>query len=111
MKAYACEFDDSITVFEIEKGDTGSAVDLLESLGHGYCFWGEDVETPVIVVDGRIRETHGYTDDHITAIIAHEMGHIKLETENESAADHWGRVTLLERGNVAAADLLCRSHG
>ena len=100
MKAYACEFDDSITVFEIEKGDTGDAVDLLESRGHGYCFWGEDVETPVIVVDGRIR-----------AIIAHEMGHIKLETENESAADHWGRVTLLERGNVAAADLLCRSHG
>jgi hypothetical protein len=42
------------------------------------------------------------------AIIAHEMGHIKLETENESAADHWGRVTLLNRGNVAAADLLLR---
>ena len=111
MKAYACEFDNSITVLEIEHDDTGDAVDLLESRGHGYCFWGEDVETPVIVVDGRIRETHGYTDDHITAIIAHEMGHIKLETENESAADHWGRVTLLERGNVAAADLLCRSHG
>jgi len=111
MKAYACEFDNSITVLEIEHDDTGDAVDLLESRGHGYCIWGEDVETPIIVVDGRIRETHGYTGDHITAIIAHEMGHIKLKTENESAADHWGRVALLERGNVAAADLLCRSHG
>jgi hypothetical protein len=107
MKAYPCEFDESVVVFEAEHGDEGIAIDMFESRGHGYCIWGEGVD-PVIVVDGRIRETHGYTEDHIMAIIAHEMGHIKLETENENAADHWGRVTLLKRGNVAAADLLLR---
>ena len=109
MKIYECEYDSDITVFEVEAGDEGVAVDVFETSGHGYCVWGENIENPFIVVDGRIRETHGYTEDHIAAIIAHEMGHIKLQTENELAADHWARVMLLKQGKVKAADLLLRT--
>tara|TARA_Y100000592_G_scaffold100471_1_gene180679 strand:+ start:1461 stop:1802 length:342 start_codon:yes stop_codon:yes gene_type:complete len=107
MKMYWSGLDDNKTlVLHVEHGDVGSTVDLLDTRGHGFAVFGPDVEVPFAVVDYRLIDTHGYTDDHMLAIEAHELGHIHTQSTDEATAERAGIALLEAAGEKAAAQLL-----
>lgn len=111
MKMYWSGLDDNKTlVLYVEQGDTGHTVDLLDTRGHGYAIFGPDVDVPFAVVDYRLVETHGYTEDHMLAIEAHELGHIHTQSADEAVAERAG-ISLLEAAGKNAAAQLLRERG
>ena len=74
METYNCPLDESVTVIEIEADD-----DFHAKFGWACTILGET--QPVIVVDCLIREEEWFTEDHLLAIFAHELGHIQLQSE------------------------------
>ena len=106
MQYKISELDNKTLVIEIEQGDSGPVVDMLDNRGHGYSVYGLDVLTPFAVIDKRILENPGYTKDHLLAIEAHELGHIHEASDNEVTAERAAIQILLNLGNKAAANLL-----
>lgn len=104
------EIDGDTLVLEIQDGDTGTVVDLLDARGHGYAMYGEDVALPVAVVDGRLRTEKWCTADHLLAIEAHEIGHISMNSIDESVAE-WAGIHLLESKGYNEAAQLLRERG
>ena len=111
MKMYWSGLDNNKTlVLYVEHGDTGPTVDLLETRGHGFAIFGPEVDIPFAVVDYRLVETHGYTEDHMLAIEAHELGHIHTQSADEVKAERAG-ISLLEAAGKNAAAQLLRERG
>lgn len=107
MKMHWSGLDDNKTlVLHVEHGDTGPTVDLLDTRGHGFAVFGPDVGVPFAVVDYRLVDTHGYTDDHMLAIEAHELGHIHTQSTDEATAERAGIALLEAAGKEGAAQLL-----
>ena len=107
MKMYWSGLDNNKTlVLYVEHGDTGPTVDLLDSRGHGFAIFGPEVDVPFAVVDYRLVETQGYTEDHMLAIEAHELGHIHTQSTKEVDAEMAGIALLEAAGENAAAQLL-----
>jgi hypothetical protein len=98
--------DGETLVIEIEPGDEGPVVEVLDMRGHGYAVWGEGVSIPFAVIDRRLLEKPGYTENHLLAIEAHELGHIHESSDDESTAEKSAIRILTGLGNQAAADLL-----
>jgi hypothetical protein len=61
---------------------------------------------PMAVVDGRLVEKPWFTKDHMLAIEAHEVGHIRKLSEVESVAEREGIRLLVQAGYSSAAGLL-----
>ena len=99
METYNCPLDESVTVIEIEADD-----DFHAKFGWACTILGET--QPVIVVDCLIREEEWFTEDHLLAIFAHELGHIQLQSEDEFKADERGMEILWEATHWEAFDLL-----
>jgi hypothetical protein len=111
MKVYKSSLDGNKTlVFGVEHGDEGPTVDLLNSRGHGYAVFGPGVDTPFAVIDYRLLDKPGYTEDHMLAIEAHELGHIHTKSEDEPTAERAG-IALLDNLNLKAAGDLLRERG
>jgi len=104
------ELDGRTLVIDIEEGDTGDLVDLLNSRGHGFAVYGEDVPIPFAVIDTRLLKEPGYTPAHLLAIEAHELGHIHKLSDDEAIAETTGIELLTRLGEEGAAALL-RSRG
>ena len=98
--------DDLTTIIEIEDGDEGPAVEMLELRGHGYAVFGEGVPISMAVIDGRIRGQDWATEDHLLAIEAHELGHIIEESNDEQTAEKKGIQLLEAAGYNRSAELL-----
>ena len=98
--------DRETVVIYVESGDTGPMVDLLEKHGHGYSIWGDAIEHPIAVIDRRLLNKPGYTEDHMLAIEAHELGHIHKKTDDEPTAELTGILLLEGLGQEGAARLL-----
>jgi Zn-dependent protease with chaperone function len=98
------ELDQSVTVIEVEMGDTGQLVDLLETRGHGFTVLG--IEQRMVVVDGRLR-SQGKTGHHLLAIEAHEIGHLQVG-DDEREADLAG-IRLLQNARKPMAARLLRA--
>ena len=94
----------TLTDEEISKHDLSK---LFERFGDAFA----DLESRTIVVNGEVFETMGYGEDHVLAVEAHEIAHLKLEhgtdrTErNEREAD-WFGIRLLESQNFVKAAML-----
>lgn len=98
---------DNVTlVVQIEKGDTGSVVDIMDKGENGFAVMGEAVEMPMAVIDGRLLEEEWFTQNHILAIEAHELGHIRTNSTSEVDAEREGIRLLRENGHYEAAQLL-----
>ena len=111
MKMHWSGLDNNETlVVYVEHGDTGPMVDLLDTRGHGFAIFGPDVEVPFAVVDYRLVDTHGYTDDHMLAIEAHELGHIHENSIDERIAEV-AAVKLLDAAGLEGAAGLLRARG
>jgi hypothetical protein len=99
------KLDDKTVVVEIESGDGGELVTLLDSRGHGFAVFGE-VEFPFVVIDGRLREEAWCTEAHMLAIEAHELGHIHAQSTDEPTAELAGIDILTKLDQRDAADIL-----
>lgn len=107
MRVEPCPLDESVPVFHVEHGDEGPLVEALETRGHGYCIYGESLD-PVIVFDSRLESDPWWTKNHTLAVLAHELGHIRLRTTDERQADRAGVKILVEAKKPMAARLLRR---
>ena len=106
MRMSFSQLDNQTPVVYVECGDTGIHVDALKSRGLGFAVFGPDVDIPFAVVDCRILKQEGYTEDHILAIEAHELGHIHEQSDREPVAERAGIALLEAAGEEAAAQLL-----
>lgn len=93
-----------IVVIEAEQGDQGPYIDLLEKRGHGYAV--RQLEQPVVVLDGRIRDAPWFTPHHMTAVEAHELCHLLLGSTDEEEVDRAAIMMLRVLGHEEAAALL-----
>jgi hypothetical protein len=96
-----------VPVFFVEDGDEGRAVDMLATRGHAYCAYGDGIE-PFIVFDSRCESYDWWTKHHTLAVMAHELGHIKLSSDVEEDADRKGAEILRAAKKHMAARLLSR---
>lgn len=106
MKVRKSILDNETIVFEIEAGDAGPAVDYLKIQPNGYAIMGENVECPIAVIDGRSLAEDWFTQDHLLAVEAHELGHIRMNSDDESVAELEGIRLLEASGHTRAAALL-----
>ncbi len=106
MKVRTSILDKKTIVIEVEDGDTGDIVDMLDIRENGFAIFGEAVEIPMAVVDGRLLKEDWFTSNHLLAIEAHELGHILKNSEDEPTAEREG-IRLLEiNGYREAASIL-----
>lgn len=105
---WTCELDPEINIMVVNPESVEEWKALADegrfSGTHGFCLFGEDID-PMIVMDSRVLEEEWFTEDHFLVIVAHELGHIRLETTNEEQADLYGIQLLEERGHVDAVAL------
>ncbi len=106
MNVKISELDGKTIVLEVEKGDTGSVVDLLDIQNHGYAIMGPNVDIPIAVIDKRMLQEEWFTNDHLLAIEAHELGHIRMNSAEEYVAEKEGIRLLKASGHLAACALL-----
>ena len=104
MQVRQSELDQSVTVIEVETGDVGPMVDLLETRGHGITVLG--IAQRMVVVDGRILD-RGMTRHHLLAIESHEIGHLQVG-DDEREADLAG-IRLLQNARKPMAARLLRA--
>ena len=110
MNIRISKLDGQTIVIDIEKGDTGEIVDALEQRGHGYAVFGDNVDMPFAVIDNRILDDPNFTQDHLTAIEAHELGHIHQMTKDEPTAE-LAAIRMLARLGEEGAEALLRGRG
>jgi len=95
MRQYPCPLSPGIKVLEVPFGET--------ALGLAYLIRAGD--SAVIVVDSNIRDQPWFTEAHLTAIFAHELGHYNMG-EKEEDAERWAIDRLDEINERVAASLL-----
>ena len=79
-------------------------VELFEKFGDAFA----DLESKTIFINGRIFEEQGYGEDHVLAVEAHEIAHLKLghtadRTERAEREADWFGIRLLESQNFNEA--------
>ena len=102
MQVRQSELDQTVTVIEVETGDVGPMVDLLETRGHGFTVLG--IEQRMVVVDGRLRAR--LSRHHLLAIEAHEISHIHFPDADETETDRAAIRLLLNNKLFMAARIL-----
>jgi len=98
--------DNETLVIQIDKGDTGKLTEVLDRHENGFAVMGEDITQPFAVIDARSYEFDWFTPNHLLAIEAHELGHIRMNSCEESVAELEGIRLLEEAGHFDAADIL-----
>ena len=106
MNVRTSTLDNKTIVIDIEDGDDGSLVEMMDVKENGFAVFGEGVPIPMAVVDSRIRRHDWVTNDHLLAIEAHELGHIRMESSIESVAEREGIRFLEAAGHHTAASIL-----
>ncbi len=110
MKVRTSILDNETLVFEVEHGDEGPMVDRLDVQPNGFAIMGEAVPMSIAVVDGRRMDEEWFTADHLLAIEAHELGHIRMNSEEEPVAELEG-IRLLDVAGFNEAAQLLRERG
>ena len=98
--------DSTTMVVELELGDDGDIVEMMDIRKNGFAIMGEGVPLPLAVIDGRLRTEPWFTEDHLIAIEAHELGHIRTGSCDEPTAEREGIRLLDAAGFIDAADIL-----
>lgn len=99
MRVHPSQLDSAVTVIEIETGDEGPMVDMLETRGHGYAILG--IEPKTVVIDRRILE-QGLTRHHLLAVEAHEISHHRVGTDEREADLEGVRLLTAQKQHMAA---------
>jgi hypothetical protein len=104
MRTWYHELDPEIPIHEFEEDDKV----IPERLGpHNLAFAVYGIDVPAMIfIDGRIRNEDWFTEDHLNAIVAHELGHIHYRSVDEVVAETHGMKLLAEAGFKTAWTLL-----
>jgi len=100
------ELDNETLVFEVEHGDIGPMVDRLDIEPNGFAIMGKGLPFEAAVVDTRLLKEDWFTNDHLLAIEAHELGHIRMNSVKEAVAEKEGIRLLNVSGHHDAANIL-----
>lgn len=95
-------FDPDLPVFIAREDSPLPILMRLDVYGLGFAVWGEVVETPFIVIDGR----QDLSRDELLAVEAHEVGHIMTGSRCERTAELFAAGLLKARGERLALELL-----
>lgn len=108
MKFRTSKLDNETLVVEVEEGDVGPIVDRLEMQPNGFAIMSQEAGFPVsmAVVDSRKLKEGWFTENHLLAIEAHELGHIRMNSSEEYVAEKEGIRLLEQAGYNTAASLL-----
>ena len=106
MKIRTSSLDESTIVLELEIGDEGDLVDMMDERENGFALFGDAVEIPMAVIDGRLISESWFTTDHLLAIEAHELGHIRMMSAEEPVVEREGIRLLMTSGHSEAAEIL-----
>lgn len=108
MKFRTSKLDNETLVIEVEEGDVGAIVDRLEIQPNGFAIMRQEAGFPVsiAVVDSRRLKEDWFTENHLLAIEAHELGHIRMNSHKEEVAELEGVRLLEASGHCKAAELL-----
>jgi len=87
-----------------EEPEEPAARHLISDNTLAFVMWGD--LSPIMVLDSRMLTDDAFTADHILAVMAHELGHVRENTADEPTADRAGAAILREMGHVDAAVLL-----
>ncbi len=110
MKVEVSSLDNETIVIQIEHGDTGEIVDYMDQNKNGFAIMGEAVDIPMAVIDGRLLSEDWFTRDHLLAIEAHELGHIRTGSADEVTAELEG-IRLLEANDRVTAATILKERG
>lgn len=88
-----------VAVVYVDPSELGGATRLDKT--HAFAMFGEGID-PLIVVDARLLDQPWFSELHLFVILAHELAHIQLASEDEQAADERGIAILQEAGCVDA---------
>jgi hypothetical protein len=102
-----CPLDPEILVFVLEPE---GGLEQRFAASHAFSVYGRGVAGPFIVVDARLRRQPWFTEDHMLALIAHELAHILRHSPDELQADLLALRLLLEAGHLGAYALLRDEH-
>jgi hypothetical protein len=92
---YPCPLNTDIKVIELPFGSEAKSIAFLIKSG----------SSAAIMVDKNIRAQGWFTESHLTAIFAHELGHYNMG-ENEEDAERWAIEHCEENNEEVAAELL-----
>ena len=106
MNIKTSTLDNETLVFEVEHGDVGPMVDRLNIEPNGFAIMGDGLPFSAAVVDSRLLKEDWFTHNHLLAIEAHELGHIRMNSEKEEVAEKEGIRLLSAAGHHDAADIL-----
>ena len=106
MKIRTSNLDESTIVLELESGDDGPLVNMMDERENGFALFGDAVAIPMAVIDGRLMSESWFTTDHLLAIEAHEIGHIRMMSDEEPVAEREGIRLLIASGHSEAAEIL-----
>jgi hypothetical protein len=95
MKQYPCPLNTDVKVLEVPFGETAQGLAYLIQAGG----------SAVIVLDSNVRDQPWFTEAHLTAIFAHELGHYNMG-EREEDAERWAIEHCEEINEEVAAGLL-----
>ena len=102
MKIFDCPMDESVTVVVIDPSDYEyrKVESVFKQKGHAFTLLNTDQR--MIVIDGEVVNEEWFKEEHLDVIMAHELGHLHLNTEDEVEADFYG-LELLHNGGFYTA--------
>ena len=97
MEVLACPYDKSVTVVVVYKEDEEyeAARPYFED---NLAFAALGIEPQSMVLDGEALKEDWFSEDHLLVIMAHELGHLKNNSCDETEADITGFKILSESG-------------
>jgi len=105
MMIFKCPFDEEVFVLVVEKDDKeyDEARLVFETGTIAFTTLGSEIKA--IVIDGEATKEDWFSDDHLLVVMAHELGHIQTNSEDELIADQAGFDILAEYGSPSAMSL------
>lgn len=94
-RTYPCPLDENVQVIEIPFGLGATTHAMIVSSGN----------KGAIVLDANLKNELWFTEDHLNAIFAHELGHLAMGDVEEDA-ENWAISRLGDLGMVDAQKLL-----
>lgn len=105
MLTFECPLDKEVRVIIVEKGDDEYAKASTVFRTGTIAFTFLNTDTKAIVIDGEVVKEDWFSDDHLLVVMAHEIGHIRTNSEDELLADQTGFDILAEYGTSSAVSL------
>ena len=90
MKIFDCPLDETVSVVIVDPSDYEykKVNPIFQKKGHAFTLLNTDQR--MIVIDGEVVSESWFEEEHLNVIMAHELGHLHMNTEDEVEADFYG---------------------